>query len=292
MHRVAVNYDFAMTSSSSSALLQSFQDRARTIAYPMEGGGTMVWRGWGQGEPLVLLHGGHGSWNHWIRNIDALSLHRTVWAPDLPGFGDSDKAPGCEDADTLWRPVAQAIIEVAGGPADVVGFSFGSMVAGYLAGNRPDLVRRLGLVGAPGLGVRRGPVRGLMTVRGLTDPAEIAAAHRTNLLIMMLHSPQALDELALLMQTLNVPRDRMPRRRLSRTDALKQLSARWACPVMGIWGREDALFAGGLVAQIEPALSVCDMRSFHIVPETGHWLQYERAELFNRELIRFLSDTA
>ncbi|HEX4114045.1 MAG TPA: hypothetical protein VH020_16050, partial [Stellaceae bacterium] len=33
------------------------------------GDGTMVWREWGEGVPVVLLHGGYGSWQHWLRNI-------------------------------------------------------------------------------------------------------------------------------------------------------------------------------------------------------------------------------
>ncbi len=33
------------------------------------GSGSMVWRSWGQGPALVLLHGASGSWTHWIRNI-------------------------------------------------------------------------------------------------------------------------------------------------------------------------------------------------------------------------------
>src|SRR3990172_888777 len=41
---------------------------ARRIETPW-GAGTMVWRVWGSGEPLVLFHGGSGSWTHWIRNI-------------------------------------------------------------------------------------------------------------------------------------------------------------------------------------------------------------------------------
>ena len=37
------------------------------------GNGKMVWRHWGKGPPLVLLHGGFGSWTHWIRNIEAFT---------------------------------------------------------------------------------------------------------------------------------------------------------------------------------------------------------------------------
>ena len=50
------------------------------------GDGRMVWRSWGSGRPILLLHGGAGSWRHWIRTLPALS-HRRVLAPDTPGLG-------------------------------------------------------------------------------------------------------------------------------------------------------------------------------------------------------------
>ncbi|MEO9102032.1 MAG: alpha/beta fold hydrolase, partial [Burkholderiaceae bacterium] len=96
---------------------------------------SMVWHIWGQGAPVVLLHGGAGSWNHWVRNIGSLvAAGRRVLVPDLPGFGDSARAPAARDADALPPWVERGLIELIG-PADcdVVGFSFGGMVAGLLA---------------------------------------------------------------------------------------------------------------------------------------------------------------
>ena len=56
----------------------------RTTAHS---GGKMVWRVWGEGgAPLVLLHGGSGSWMHWIRNVEDLSRDFMVLVPDLPGL--------------------------------------------------------------------------------------------------------------------------------------------------------------------------------------------------------------
>ena len=48
------------------------------------------WCEWGHGKPLVLLHGGHGSWMHWARNVQALAQHYRVLVPDMPGFGASE----------------------------------------------------------------------------------------------------------------------------------------------------------------------------------------------------------
>ena len=77
----------------------ALQDRAQVVHTPC-GPGTLVWRVWGQGRPIVMLHGGSGSWNHWVRNIDALlASGRQVIAPDLPGFGDSARPDDVSDAD-------------------------------------------------------------------------------------------------------------------------------------------------------------------------------------------------
>ncbi|MDD4875810.1 MAG: alpha/beta fold hydrolase [Dehalococcoidales bacterium] len=43
----------------------------------------------GQGEPLVIIHGGGSGINEWQKNMEVLSEHYTVYAPDLPGFGNS-----------------------------------------------------------------------------------------------------------------------------------------------------------------------------------------------------------
>ena len=41
----------------------------------------------GQGEPLVVVHGGSGSSREWLKNAAALAENYTVYIPDMPGFG-------------------------------------------------------------------------------------------------------------------------------------------------------------------------------------------------------------
>src|SRR5579859_2997484 len=67
----------------SAVLLDRLRRDAREGRSPC-GSGDMVWRVWGAGTPVVLLHGGYGSWTHWLRNIDALAASYRVVAADLP----------------------------------------------------------------------------------------------------------------------------------------------------------------------------------------------------------------
>ena len=94
---------------------------------------------------VLLLHAGIADSRMWAPQIEALSAagHR-VLAPDLPGFGETPLEPGTIDY------VAHAAAQLDA-PAAVVGCSFGGRIALELALARPELVDRLGLVGA-GLG--------------------------------------------------------------------------------------------------------------------------------------------
>ncbi|RYF36357.1 MAG: alpha/beta fold hydrolase, partial [Comamonadaceae bacterium] len=102
--------------------------RARSYATPC-GDGEISWQSWGDGEPLLLLHGGSGSWTHWIRNVEALAASgRRVLVPDLPGFGDSARPPEGQDADAIVAPLADGLRTLVGDAAcDVAGFSFGGL---------------------------------------------------------------------------------------------------------------------------------------------------------------------
>ena len=142
--------------------VQRLLARASRVGTPC-GDGAMVWHVWqpasdqsaNKHPPVVLLHGGSGSWTHWLRNIDALVARgRRVYAADLPGFGDSAAPARGTDADALTEPVEHGLQRLLGDTAcDLVAFSFGGMVAGFIAAQFPARAHRLVLVGAPGLGV-------------------------------------------------------------------------------------------------------------------------------------------
>src|ERR1700722_14760264 len=135
------------------ALLERLDRTAQHWETPC-GEGTMAWRGWGSGPAVLLVHGGAGSWRHWEPNLAALTEHHTVIAPDLPGLGDSARAPDPISADSVAAIVGQGLNQVLGSdaPIHVAGFSFGGVIAGVVAANTGSRVRSLTLIGTGGLG--------------------------------------------------------------------------------------------------------------------------------------------
>ena len=260
------------------------------------GAGRMVWHLWGQKTrqpvlaPVVLLHGGSGSWMHWLRNIDALVKGgRWVLVPDLPGFGDSSLPPHGTDADAVPGPLELGLQGLLGDEAcDLVGFSFGGMVAGFIAEKFPARVARLVLVGAPGLGIAPEKAIRLRAWRHLADAAQRDEVHRGNLSALMLLHPESITETALSLHVANVLRDRMKGRSLSRTDVLALSLVQVKAPVHAIYGAEDALYRGKMEA-LEPALRLAPgFRALTLVKGAGHWVQFERAEAFDKALLSAL----
>src|SRR5580765_7206302 len=131
-----------------AAAVDALARTARKVRTPC-GDGSMVWRVWGAGEPLVLFHGGSGSWTHWIKTIPELSQQYELWVADIPGLGDSAMPP------KPWVPQSIAEVVVAGlnqlFAKDVklrmAGFSFGGQIAGLSAAALGDRVHSLTLIG-------------------------------------------------------------------------------------------------------------------------------------------------
>ena len=119
-------------------LLESVKLRSRELHSPIDGG-TMIWREWGMDNnvkpPLILLHGGSGAWNHWVRNIPSLEQHHRLLVADLPGCGDSDDPPRPYDSESLAAMISDSIDHILPGntPFALLSFSFGGVLSGLIA---------------------------------------------------------------------------------------------------------------------------------------------------------------
>lgn len=277
------------TDAQARALIDDLSARARTerVAWP---GGQVCWRGFGAGSPVVLVHGGHGSWLHWVRNIEALAAHHTVWAVDLPGFGNSDDAPG-EGMAALLAPTLSTLDALIGRdtPLDLAGFSFGGLVAAHMAAQRPN-VQRLALLGTGGHPGRRRPKGELVNWKPAWragDAVAVEQAMRHNLAMHMLSGAAAeLDALAVRVHTDACVRTRFRSKDISRAGGLVEVLAPYQGPTWLAWGEHDVTADPPVIA---PALAsaLFDGRS-DVVAGAGHWVQYERADAVNPQLLAWL----
>ena len=252
-----------------------------------------VWHLWGETHQpaVVLLHGGSGSWTHWVRNIAPLvAAGWRVLVPDLPGFGDSDLPPGCTDVPHLPVHLHAGLQQLAPqGSVQIVGFSFGGMAGALWLAEYPHDAQSLVLVGAPGLGLsspQRAPLKGW---RHLPTAEQQNEVHRHNLMALMFQREDSLDGLALALHAANVARDRMPRRRLSSTAIVAEALPRVQARVSAIYGEHDALYRERL-QEVREALPrwAPHWGQWHTVPGAGHWVMYEAAQAFNAALIEVL----
>ncbi|MBL6457946.1 alpha/beta fold hydrolase [Belnapia sp. T6] len=269
------------------ARLEAASRRIETLC----GEGRMVWRVWGEpggGTPLVLLHGGSGSWRHWARNIEALSRGRLLVCPDLPGLGDSAMPPRAESPAPVAAILREGLADVlAGARYDLCGFSFGALLAGHVAAQAGEELRSVTLVGAGALGLAR-QITPLVKVRSETGEARIAA-HRHNLATLMFADPGRIDALALEIQEANTVAARFRSRGFASTTSLKDAIAKARVPVALIYGERDAIAWPEIDRRFAALREVQPEAWTGLIPGAGHWVAYEAAESFNAVLADMLT---
>ena len=119
---------------------------------------------------------------------------------------------------------------------------------------------------------------------------EAAPLYQGNLQKLMVRDPAAIDELAMTLHMANMAKTRLRSRSVARrfvtAESLRDLHCRLNC----IFGDGDVTLHPDLasirayIEDIDPAAS------FHVVPDTGHWVQYESPEAFNGVLLEMLKE--
>lgn len=256
----------------------------------------------GTGMPVVLLHGGGpgaSGVTNYARNIDALARRFRVIVPDMPGYGRSTKTLDQSDpfgslADSIRGLLDQLGVEAA----HLVGNSYGGAAALRLALDTPDRVAKLVLMGPGGIGTTRAlPTAGLkslLSYYGGDGPSREKLANfiRTYLVYESDSVPDALIDLryeaSIDPEVVASPPLRRPSglRTLWRMDLTRDARLRHLqTPTLVLWGRDDKVNrpAGGPML-----LNMMPNAELVMTSHTGHWLQWERAELFNDLVHEFL----
>ena len=251
---------------------------------------------WGEGEPLVLMHGLGATRAVWTLVVPKLARRRRVVTLDLPGFGESAPAgPGFEldaVAERIGRGLAaRGITE----PFDLLGHSLGAGVALTLAAHRPRAVRALvlsapaGLSRYPELAVRllaRG-FNGLLAARRALVPLTDLAWGRRLLLLNAVADPAGLPPTeARLLVDASAGATRA-------ADALSTIASADLRPLLKqapaelglIWGKEDRTVSPQVADVITAARPDALLE---LIPDAGHVSMLERPDAYAAALERLL----
>lgn len=268
-------------------MLDDLERSATRLTTPC-GDGELVWHRWGTGPELVLLHGGTGSWRHWVRNIAHFATSRTVLAADMPGLGESAMAPGPAEPASVAAALAASLAELLGPDRryHLAGFSFGANIGTHLAAIEGEHVRSHTIVGAASLGFPRQPVE-LHKIRDKVGEERVAT-HRQNLNALMLIDPARIDDEAIRIQEWNTVHARLRSRGFASGSSLKDQLPLVSAPMRAIWGERDQVSYPHIAERLVMLHAARPELVSEVVPNAGHWVMYEAPEAFNDALERML----
>jgi 2-hydroxymuconate-semialdehyde hydrolase len=250
----------------------------------------------GTGFPLLMIHGsgpGVSAWANWRLSIPVLVAQCRVIAPDMVGFGYSERPVGIRYDMSTWVAQALGLLDALGiEQADLVGNSFGGGLALALAIAHPQRVRRLVLMGAAGVSFTITP--GLNAVWGYQP----SIANMRKLMDLFAYDRSLMsDELAELRYEASIqpgfqeafqsmfpaPRQNGVNALASREEDIRALPHE----TLVLHGRED------LVIPLSNSLLLAqwiDRAQLHVFGRCGHWTQIEHAARFCQLVGNFLAE--
>lgn len=250
----------------------------------------------GSGRPVLLIHGsgpGVTAWANWRLVLPELARSCRVIAPDMVGFGYTERPEGIAYGIDAWVDHAVGVLDALGIPqTDLVGNSFGGAIALALAIRHPQRVRRLVLMGSVGVPFAITPE--LDAAWGY-EPS--LAAMRSLLDIFAWDRSLVTDELAELRYQASIRPGfqesfaaMFPAPRQRWVDAMASAEAdirAIAHKTLLIHGRDDRVIP---LANSLTLNQWIDDSQLHVFGRCGHWVQIEHSAEFNRLVAGFLAD--
>jgi len=250
----------------------------------------------GAGSRVMFIHGsgpGVTAWANWRLSIPELAKSHRVLAPDMVGFGFTERPAGIAYGLDAWVAHAVGVLDALGvAQTDLVGNSFGGAIALALAIRHPQRVRRLVLMGSVGVPFAITP--GLDAVWGYQASF---AAMRDLMDLFAYDRSLVTDELAELRYQASIrpgfqesfsamfpaPRQRWVEAMASDEAAIAALPHE----TLIIHGRDDRIIPLDNSLRLHQLINRSQL---HVFGRCGHWTQIEHAARFNRLVSDFFAE--
>ncbi len=249
----------------------------------------------GNGSPVLLIHGsgpGVSAWANWRLTIPALAENSRVVAPDMVGFGFTERPEAFEYTMDNWISHAVAVMDTLSiDTFSLVGNSFGGAIALGIAIRFPERVEKLILMGS--VGVPFELTEGLDKVWGYT-PSE---QNMKKVMEYFAYNQQMMtDDLINLRYRASIqkgfqesfasmfpaPRQRWIDAMAFADEDIKSIT----CPALICHGREDKVIPPANSHQL---FSLIPNSELHMYGHCGHWTQIEHSQSFNTLLVDFVA---
>jgi pimeloyl-ACP methyl ester carboxylesterase len=248
----------------------------------------------GQGDPVVLLHGsgpGVSAWANWQHTIPALAHTMRVLAFDLVGYGATERPDDIRYSLRSWTDHVWAFLDALGlQQVNVIGNSLGGRLALQMAEDDPGRLRRMVLMGSPGVGMS--VTEGLKALRGyepspenmralLTDYFAVDKSIITDDLVRIRYEASAAPGAHEAYRLMYFD----PRHDGSNLGITEEQARAVTVPALLVHGREDKVVPPEVSWTMLGLLPDADL---HVFARCGHWTQIERAAEFNALVAGFL----
>ncbi len=246
----------------------------RTHSTIAVGGQAVFYETEGDGDPLLLLHGGLADNSTWSAQFSGLSPHRRLVAPERQGQGHTPDRPGPITYEAMADQTAEIIVSLGLAPVDLLGWSDGGMVGFLLAADRPELVRTLTVTGSgfSSAGYVPGAMESLVALSPADEDMQMFAAMYEQA------SPDGAEHFPEVWEKIRA----MWSEPFDWSDKLEQIDA----PTLVIVGDDDYLQVG----HAEEFARRVPHGQLAVVPGTSHLVPMEKPELFNDLVLQFIAD--
>ncbi|GLZ48154.1 2,6-dioxo-6-phenylhexa-3-enoate hydrolase [Actinomycetospora sp. NBRC 106375] len=248
----------------------------------------------GTGDPVLFLHGsgpGVSGWANWRLNLPVLAERFRVVAPDIVGFGSTERPDDVRYSLRSWTDHVWDVADTLGLERfSIVGNSLGGRIALEMAHERPGRVARMVLMGSPGVGMT--VTEGLRALRAYTpSPGNMRDLLRTYFAV----DPDLItDDLVRIRYEASAAPGvheaytamfHDPRHDGGNLGITEEQVRATAVPSLLVHGREDRVVPADVSWTMVNLLPDADLRVF---ARCGHWTQIERADEFNTTVADFL----